>query len=845
MSAKVLVVDDEPTQQLLIRKVFRKRLQRHELEFYFAIDGVEALEQLKADPDIDLILSDIRMPRLDGLTLLNHLKELGRPDLCTVIMSAYGDMDSIRTAMNRGAFDFLTKPLNLEDLAITVDRALAHVRQVRANLDLAQQAQQAREELSRQLAYRESEQRLTQFLEAVPVGVFVVDAAGQPYYANQAATRILGRLSHELERPVNAVLFSHLHQAGTTCEYPLDRLPIVQALQGKSTAVDDVELHLEQGIVPIEVSASPILDEQGRIVYAIAAFQDITQRKQAEAERLRFEKRFRALIENSADLIFVLDLSGQIQYLSPSAARALGSPIATDRQPFWDFVHPEDRGLALQTLNRTLEQPEEGQMIPELRLGPPEGDWDIFEVVFSNLLQETVVQGVVVNAHNITARKQAEAKLLHDALHDALTGLPNRVLFLERLAGALLHHQRHPQELCAVLFLDLDRFKLVNDSLGHGAGDCLLIEAAQRLQTCIRQGDTVARFGGDEFAILLESIQTLTTAEAIANRCREVLEAPFQLDHKAVCVSASIGIALPSGDPTSPADMLRNADTAMYHAKTLGKARCAVFDPSMYASNLAALQLEIDLRRALELGELQIYYQPIVLLTSGEVSGFEALLRWQHPENGTIGPSSFIELAEETGLIVPIGWWLCRRACRQLRQWQQEFPQCPLTININLSGRQFAQPTLAQQIQTILCETELSPHSLKLEITETTIVESPETVLQTLADLRAMHVQLNIDDFGTGYSSLSRLQQFPIDALKIDRSFVTAMASDPQNLEIVRAIIRMAESLSIDTVAEGVETAAQLAELRAMHCKYGQGYWFAEALSVTEATALLAEQRRW
>jgi len=841
MSAKVLVVDDEPTQQLLIRKVFRKRIQNCELNFSFASNGLEALDCLQGDPEIDLVLSDIRMPLMDGLTLLARLSELDRPTLCTVIVSAYGDMDNIRTAMNRGAFDFLTKPLNLDDLRITLDRALQHAQQLRRNLALAEQAQQAREELSRQIAYRESEQRLTQFLDAVPVGVFVVDAEGKPYYANQTANRILGTLQPLTLMAVGDRPVAQLRQAGTGLDYPSDRLPIVQALSGKSSIVDDVELHLGERAIPLEVSATPILDASGRVIYAIAAFQDITQRKQAEAERLQFERRFRALIENSTDLILVLDASGQIQYSSPSAGRVLGPALAPGTQPFWNFVHPGDRNLALQSFNRILEHPDDQQVLDELRLGRQGQEWEIFEVVLSNLIQEPMVQGIVINAHNITARKQAEEKLLYDALHDALTSLPNRVLFLERLSQAIAHYKRHGNEYFAVLFLDLDRFKLVNDSLGHNAGDRLLVEAAQRLQQCIREGDTVARLGGDEFAILLDSIEELSVAEVVADRCKQVLEEPFHIDCKAVCISASIGIAFPSSEQESPSDILRNADTAMYHAKALGKARRAIFDPSMYASNLAALQLEIDLRRALELGELQVYYQPIVLLATGEISGFEALLRWQHPEQGQLSPNTFIQLAEETGLIVPIGWWLCRKACQQLAIWQHQFPQRSLTININFSGRQFSQPLLAQQLATILQETGIAPHNLKLEITETTIVESPETVMQTLAALKAMNVQLNIDDFGTGYSSLSRLQSFPIDTLKIDRSFV----GDPENLEIARAIVSMAQSLGIDTVAEGIETEAQFKQLREMGCKYGQGYFFAEALSAADATALLTSQPCW
>jgi diguanylate cyclase (GGDEF)-like protein len=428
----------------------------------------------------------------------------------------------------------------------------------------------------------------------------------------------------------------------------------------------------------------------------------------------------------------------------------------------------------------------------------------------------------------------------HAAFHDSLTELPNRTLLADHLRLAIERARRRPEHLFAVLFLDLDRFKNINDSLGHAAGDRLLVETARRLERCSRPTDTVARLGGDEFGVLLDGLESECDAVRIAERVQEELMRPFLLGGHEVYTAASIGITLSTHGYEDPENVLRDADTAMYRAKEKGKARYELFDADMHADALARLRLENDLRRAVEHGEFEVYYQPVIALASGKLSGFEALVRWRHPERGIVGPAEFIPLAEETRMVTEIGGWVLGEACRQMSEWRELIPsQQHLTVSVNLSSKQLTQPGLAESVRRALRDTELPPHCLKLEITESAVMDNAEGAATLLAQLRALGIQISIDDFGTGYSSLSYLHRFPVDTLKIDRSFVAKMTDNSENGEIVRTIVTLASNLGMGVVAEGVETAEQHARLEALGCEYGQGFLYSRPVEAESALALI------
>ncbi len=448
----------------------------------------------------------------------------------------------------------------------------------------------------------------------------------------------------------------------------------------------------------------------------------------------------------------------------------------------------------------------------------------------------------------IRERQRVEAQLLHNAFHDDLTGLANRALLLEQLRRALLRTKQQGNYRFALLFLDLDRFKLVNDSLGHMVGDDLLISIAQRLSSCLTSTDTIARLGGDEFVILLEEIDNPNDATNIAERIQSELALPFYLRGHETFISASIGIVCSWGASSDsycherPEEVLRDADIAMYRAKAEAKLGYEVFDTAMHVQVVTRLQLETDLRRAIERFEFQLHYQPIVSLQTGSITGFEALIRWQHPQLGLVSPATFIPVAEETGLIISIGSWVLEIACQQLSLWQAQFPRSsPLTLCVNLSVKQFAQPELIENIRRLLYQYRLATGSLKLEITESVLMDNSQVVTSAVALLKTLGVGLCLDDFGTGYSSLSYLHRFPIDVLKIDRSFINQMTFGDKNAQIVKAITTLAQALGIEIVAEGIETVQQQTQLTALGCEYGQGYLFSVPLTAQAATTFISK----
>lgn len=580
------------------------------------------------------------------------------------------------------------------------------------------------------------------------------------------------------------------------------------------------------------------------------------QNQIAEAGRRESEQRFRALIENATDIVVIVDKEGLFRYISPSQERIFG--YKTEEllgKNCLDYIYPEDVSLAIATMKRSLKQPRVSQAAIECRLFRRNGSLCFLEAVATNLLDDPSVKGVVINCHDITERKHAEEQLRFYAFYDPLTGLPNRTSFLENLAQLIERGSKQEMQdlsgaLFAVLFLDLDRFDVIKYSLGHLVADELLSATAARLVRCVGNVDMVARVGIDEFAILITQLEDVAQVQRIAEKIHTSIAMPFHLEGREVFTTASIGIAIAGNSPIGcmtnydrPEDFLRAADTAMYYAKRGGKGSSAVFDASMHAKALARLELEADLRRGIERQELLLHYQPIVSLFTGRLTGFEALVRWNHPQMGLVSPGDFIPAAEETGLILPLGTWVLREACRQLAAWQKQFPSAScLTMSVNLAGLQLIQPDLIDQIDRILKETNLDGSRLKLELTETIFMEIAEDAPAVLDQLKARQIQLSIDDFGTGYSSLSRLHQWPLDTLKIDRSFVTRLSLSNESSEVVRTIVTLAHNLGLDVIAEGVETAEQMYQLRSLQCQCGQGNFLSKPLDSKAATDLIGEK---
>jgi diguanylate cyclase (GGDEF)-like protein/PAS domain S-box-containing protein len=571
---------------------------------------------------------------------------------------------------------------------------------------------------------------------------------------------------------------------------------------------------------PVELTFDLVRDDQGEPEGVVALCQDITQRRRTETALRESEERYALAVRGANDGLWDWNLSTGEIHFSPRWQQMLGlDPDENETRPeaWFSRVHPEDLPRLHQKLDRHLAGESE-LFEDEHRIEHRDGNYRWM------LARGAALFDVDGKAHRIAG---SQTDITDRKVHDPLTGLPNRALFVDRLERARARARRSGRTLYAVLFLDLDRFKVVNDSLGHPVGDQLLVAVAQRVEGCLRSGDTVARLGGDEFAVLLEEVAELDEAIEVANRIHTAFAMPLLVGGHELFLTVSIGIALGSSETQDLSAVLRDADTAMYRAKTSGRGRSQVFTGEMRSEVMAQLRLENDLRRAVERKEFEVYYQPILTLKSSTISGLEALVRWRHPERGLIEPGEFIAAAEETGIILPLGMWVLEESCRQLRAWQLADPRwSALTMSVNLSPKLFAQPDLVGEIQEILRRTGLAATKLKLEITEGVLVQNPEVAGEMLRQLRALGIGVCIDDFGTGYSSLSYLTSFSVDVLKIDRSFISNLSDPGGGSELVRNIVRLAAGLGLAVVAEGVETKGQSEQLAAMNCEFVQGFHF-------------------
>jgi diguanylate cyclase (GGDEF)-like protein/PAS domain S-box-containing protein len=566
---------------------------------------------------------------------------------------------------------------------------------------------------------------------------------------------------------------------------------------------------------------------------------EVEERKAAERALRASEERFRSLVQNSSDVISIVDADGGVRYHSESVRRVLGYDPGelVDGDPL-SLVHPDDRERVARFVAEAALRP--GVTAAETwRVRHRDGTWLHSETVAANLLEDPNVRGLVLNTRDVSDRKELEAQLVHQAFHDGLTGLANRTLFAERVEHAL---GRSGKGELAVLFIDLDDFKHVNDSLGHAAGDQLLVAAARRLQGCLRPADTAARLGGDEFAVLLERVTDAEAAAAVAGRVLDTLHQPFGLNGRTIPIKASLGVATGRPGTDEAEELLRNADVAMYAAKAGGKDRYELFRPDMHEDMLQRLELETELRHAADRDQLVLHYQPIVELVSGRITRVEALVRWEHPTKGLLPPPAFIPLAEEQGLIGPIGNWVLLQACLQARRWQDQFPDAPpLSVHVNLSGRQLEEQRLVGEVVQALETARLSPRLLTLEITESVLVSDIEAMSARLRELKGLGVLLAIDDFGTGYSSLSYLRRFPIDMLKIDKAFVDGIGRGREDTALAHAIIKLSHTLQLHAVAEGIEEPEQATNLVTLGCRDGQGFYFSRPLPTAAMTELLGK----
>jgi diguanylate cyclase (GGDEF)-like protein/PAS domain S-box-containing protein len=678
---------------------------------------------------------------------------------------------------------------------------------------------------------RESEVQYRDLFENANDLIYTHDLRGNFTSLNRAGERITGYSREE-------AMMMNIVQVVAPETLDIAKEMTARKLRDDRPTTYEIDIISKDGRrVSLELSTRLIL-HQGRPVGVQGLGRDITERKRADAALKESEQRYRQLGEGIYHQVWTAEPDGRLDYVNARTLEYFDKTLEQMTGEGWQsVVHPDDLGESIRRWQHSTKTGEFFETEFRLRRSDGEYRWHTARANAGRDSEGRIVKWFGTNT-DINDQKVSEAKLNYHARHDSLTDLPNRVEFMNQLKAAI--DRAADNEFCrfAVLFLDLDRFKVINDSLGHLVGDKLLKAIADRLKTVVRPGDIVARLGGDEFTILLNRTGVTDDVKLIAERVQRDLTKPFLIDSYEVFTSASIGIIVSDEIMRQPEDFLRDADSAMYRAKEAGKARYEIFDREMHVRNMNLLQVETDLRHAVERSEFEVLYQPIVELPTGTIREFEALIRWRHPRHGLISPDEFVGVAEETGLIIPIGRWILEQACREISEWQTE-TSTRLSVSVNLSAKQLMHPSLTSQVNQVLSSSGLEAGQLKLEVTESTVMEHSEKSLSVLNELDALGIQLSTDDFGTGYSSLSYLQRFPFDRLKIDRSFIDKMEEDEKSRSIVRTILMLGENLGIEVVAEGVETGRQLEQLQRLGCRLGQGFLFSKPVEAGLAKRLV------